>query len=265
MLRILLASTTAAALLAGGALAQSDNSADTRTDPPAQQSDTSTPGSTGMDSTAPGSTADSADADGERATDDTAASGTDQPAGSAGDTAASDTRPNDMGSSGSTGSMNEPAASTAETTVPPTTGEGRMDRSADSATTMSTPAPGSFIAAQSGTDMLAKDLIGRAVVNPQDEKVGDVSDLLMDESGRVTAAVIGIGGFLGIGEKSVGVPIEALEPRQTENGDVQLVTMLTREELEAAPEFVDLKEQRKAEAAASQPEPASPATPGAAR
>ena len=74
----------------------------------------------------------------------------------------------------------------------------------------------------------------------------------MDRSGRVTAAVIGVGGFLGIGEKSVGVPIEALEPRQDEDGEIQLVTMLSREELEQAPEFVDLETKMQRDAAAAQ-------------
>lgn len=254
MLRILLASTTAAALLAGGALAQSDTK-DTKMDrPAATQAETVTPKDEAKGDDVRVDTVKA----GDETAEERAASDEAEPAKDTADTAATEeTVPIE----------DKPADTAATATGSATTGSGTTAATADTATTIATPTGGQgFLAAQAGTDMLASKLIGQAVINPQDEKVGSVDDLVMDQSGRVTAAVIGVGGFLGMGEKNVGVPIEALEPRQTENGDLQLMTMLTKEELEAAPEFVDLDDQRAAEAAdraaaaQQQTQPVAPAT-----
>lgn len=109
-----------------------------------------------------------------------------------------------------------------------------------------------FVTEQDGSEVLASKYIGQTVVNGQDESVGKINDLVMDEKGKVTAAVIGVGGFLGVGEKEVGVPIEAIEVRTDSEGQVQLVMQSTREELESAPAFVDLEEKMEAQEAARQ-------------
>ena len=60
-------------------------------------------------------------------------------------------------------------------------------------------------------DWLASTLIGRTVTNAQGETLGDINDLIVDEQGTVVAVVIGVGGFLGMGEKDVGVRYSALQ------------------------------------------------------
>ncbi len=52
---------------------------------------------------------------------------------------------------------------------------------------------------------------GINVYNDANEKIGAISDLLMDKSGNVKLAVIGVGGFLGMGEHLVAVPFEKLK------------------------------------------------------
>ena len=69
--------------------------------------------------------------------------------------------------------------------------------------------------------------------------------------------VVGVGGFLGIGEKDVAVAFAAIEPRTDEDGDVTLYFNATLEQLEAAPEFLTLAD-IEAERLASQPPPADP-------
>jgi len=63
----------------------------------------------------------------------------------------------------------------------------------------------------------ASKLEGLDVYNNNNEKVGDISEVLLDQSGKVQAVVIGVGGFLGMGEHSVAVPFEQIkfvnEPR----------------------------------------------------
>ena len=47
----------------------------------------------------------------------------------------------------------------------------------------------------------ASKLVGLNVYNDQNEKLGDISEILVDKSGKVEGVVIGVGGFLGIGQK----------------------------------------------------------------
>jgi hypothetical protein len=62
-------------------------------------------------------------------------------------------------------------------------------------------------------------LIGVNVYNANNESLGEITELLTDSSGKIQAAVIGVGGFLGMGERSVAIPFEQLkfsnEPRSS--------------------------------------------------
>jgi sporulation protein YlmC with PRC-barrel domain len=58
-------------------------------------------------------------------------------------------------------------------------------------------------------------LMGVDIYGPNDEKVGDVSDVLIDQQGNIKGVVIGVGGFLGLGEKDVAVPFTAIQWSET--------------------------------------------------
>lgn len=57
----------------------------------------------------------------------------------------------------------------------------------------------------------ASKLMGVNVYNAQNEKLGEINELIVDSSGRLAGAVIGVGGFLGMGEHDVLVPLERLK------------------------------------------------------
>ena len=57
----------------------------------------------------------------------------------------------------------------------------------------------------------ASKLDGLDVYNPNDEKIGDISELIIDRDGKIEAVVIGVGGFLGMGEHQVAVPFEKVQ------------------------------------------------------
>jgi sporulation protein YlmC with PRC-barrel domain len=57
----------------------------------------------------------------------------------------------------------------------------------------------------------ASKLIGTRVTGANNESIGEINDVLMDQSGRAHAVIIGVGGFLGIGEKDVAIPMTALQ------------------------------------------------------
>ena len=71
------------------------------------------------------------------------------------------------------------------------------------------------------------------VYDAHDSKIGDIKDVLLDKSGQVAAVILGVGGFLGIGEKDVAVPFNAI--RVTEkDGKRYLVMDTTKEALQSA-------------------------------
>ncbi|MGF9759561.1 PRC-barrel domain-containing protein [Microvirga sp. 0TCS3.31] len=70
---------------------------------------------------------------------------------------------------------------------------------------------GQFMTKMETNQMMASDLIGTRVVGANNESIGDINDVIMDRNGQIMAAVVGVGGFLGIGEKDVAVPFNALE------------------------------------------------------
>jgi sporulation protein YlmC with PRC-barrel domain len=57
------------------------------------------------------------------------------------------------------------------------------------------------------------------VYDPSDVKIGEISDVLLNKQGKVDAFMVGVGGFLGVGEKDVAVPFDAVHAAQrTANG-----------------------------------------------
>jgi hypothetical protein len=94
-----------------------------------------------------------------------------------------------------------------------------------------------FVTVQPAGQWLAKQFIGHAVTNPADETIGDINDLLFDKSGRIANVVIGVGGFLGIGEKNVAIPYSSLVITAAADGKRVVSVPLSKERLQAAPEF----------------------------
>ena len=95
-----------------------------------------------------------------------------------------------------------------------------------------------FIAEQGKDQWLAsKNLIGAKVGGPDNATVGSVNDLLMEKNGNIVAAVIGVGGFLGIGSKNVAVPFKSLELSRDTDGNDKIAMRFSKEELQNAPDF----------------------------
>jgi len=60
-------------------------------------------------------------------------------------------------------------------------------------------------------DWRASKVAGLSVYNDNNESVGSINDLLMDKGGSIKAVVIGVGGFLGVGEHLVAVPFDKVK------------------------------------------------------
>jgi len=74
------------------------------------------------------------------------------------------------------------------------------------------------------------------VYDPQQQKIGEIEDLLVDQSGQVEAAMVGVGGFLGAGEKDVAVSFNAIKPTK-KNDKAYLTLNTTKDALKNAPGF----------------------------
>jgi sporulation protein YlmC with PRC-barrel domain len=66
----------------------------------------------------------------------------------------------------------------------------------------------------------ASKVAGLNVYNDNNENVGSINDLLMDKSGAIKAAVISVGGFLGVGAHLVAVPFDKIIDRQSTGHDI---------------------------------------------
>ncbi|UFX48946.1 PRC-barrel domain-containing protein [Bradyrhizobium sp. 41S5] len=60
-------------------------------------------------------------------------------------------------------------------------------------------------------DWRASKVVGLSVYNDSNESVGSINDLLMDKDGAIKVVVIGVGGFLGVGEHLVAVPLDKVK------------------------------------------------------
>jgi sporulation protein YlmC with PRC-barrel domain len=80
------------------------------------------------------------------------------------------------------------------------------------------------------------DYYKQDVYDPQQSKIGSVDDVLVDKSGKVTGLVIGVGGFLGAGEKDVIVPFTAVKSEK-KNDKWYLTLDETKDSLKGAPGF----------------------------
>jgi sporulation protein YlmC with PRC-barrel domain len=91
-----------------------------------------------------------------------------------------------------------------------------------------------FITSPAGTTVT--NFYKQNVYDPADAKIGSVDDLLIDQQGRITAVLVGVGGFLGIGEKDVAIPFSALHASEKDS-KWYLVLNTNKDALKAAPGF----------------------------
>lgn len=88
--------------------------------------------------------------------------------------------------------------------------------------------------------LTAEKIQGSYVYGENDETVGEIGSLLMNDDGKVSQAVINVGGFLGLGEKPVAVSFEKIQILKGVDGDdYRFYIDSTQEKLEALPEYED--------------------------
>ena len=93
--------------------------------------------------------------------------------------------------------------------------------------------------ADAGT-FTAEELTGKRVYGETDEDIGEISNVVLTSSGTVDQVIIDVGGFLGIGEKSVALSADELNfTREVDSDDVTVSVNMTKEQLEQLPTYED--------------------------
>ena len=87
----------------------------------------------------------------------------------------------------------------------------------------------------------AHGVLGRDVRSPTDENMGQIVDVIVDRAGVVRAAVIDFGGFLGVGSRKIVVDWNALHFGRVADKSDSITLELTKEQVNAAPEYKEDK------------------------
>ena len=95
-----------------------------------------------------------------------------------------------------------------------------------------------YLARTPSGGVLVSTYFDRGMHNRAGEKIGSISDLIVASDGTIAAALVGVGGFLGIGEKEVAVPFSSIEHVRNGN-DLRFVIDTTKEALKEAPSYED--------------------------
>jgi hypothetical protein len=106
-----------------------------------------------------------------------------------------------------------------------------------------------FVASQSADQLVFSKFKGSDVVGPNDESIGGVNDLLFDKSGKILGVVVGVGGFLGIGQKNLAMDMSAFQivpassgstaptSRSDDPTNIKLKVAWTKDQIQQAPDF----------------------------
>lgn len=113
-----------------------------------------------------------------------------------------------------------------------------------------------FIQSQSTEQWVFSKFKGTNVIGPDNAHIGSVNDMLFDRNGKILGLIVGVGGFLGIGEKSVAIDMSAFQVVPVETGsttgaggstavssvnndptNVKLKVTWSKEQLQSAPDF----------------------------
>lgn len=146
-------------------------------------------------------------------------------------------------------STTAPSATEPSTTAPSTTTEPSNMQSAPAtndsgAATTTTTEPSVTAPSTTGTtafyqlnqgDMRASKLIGSTVYNDANENIGDINEIVLGKDGKIAAVIIGVGGFLGLGERDVAVPFDQVKMSVDAENNSKLMTALSRDSLTNAP------------------------------
>jgi len=123
-----------------------------------------------------------------------------------------------------------------------TSANSSMDKSPNSSMdkgSTNTAAQPGFLQQQDANDWRSSKLVGASVYGPDNSSIGEIDDVLIAQNGQIHAVVVGVGGFLGVGQKDVALPFAALTiTRKPDSNAIDKIKVsYTKEQLKDAPTF----------------------------
>jgi hypothetical protein len=101
------------------------------------------------------------------------------------------------------------------------------------------PSTQGFVASKDAGGWRGTKLIGSSIYGPDNTSVGEITDVLVGDDGKVRAVVIGVSGLLGVTDKDIAIPFQALDIKPgLAQGSIDKITVsYTKEQLKDAPRF----------------------------
>jgi hypothetical protein len=137
-----------------------------------------------------------------------------------------------------TTTTDQAASGTTTTTDPAATGTATTDQTAATDTTGQAQQQSGEQALAAPSGLLASNIIGTTVYSQDNQSIGDINDIILSQEGQPSQVIVGVGGFLGIGEKDVVLEMSKLQIAATEDGNVKIVAQTSPEELKNMPAFM---------------------------
>ena|ERR1700722_4140727 len=97
-------------------------------------------------------------------------------------------------------------------------------------------AAGELMTSVPSGSLTVTDWYKQNVYDPNNNKIGEIMDVLVSSDGKVNALIVGVGGFLGAGEKDVAVNFNAVK-QTTKDNKIYLTMNTTKDALKSAPGF----------------------------
>jgi len=133
----------------------------------------------------------------------------------------------------------QPSPPAATETAPKANTAPKADMKAATGTTGSA----QFVSSQKPDQFLASKFKGTDVIGAENEKIGDISDVLFNKDGKIEAYVVSVGGFLGMGAKEVAMAPSSFEVQKDANdSSPKLKVSMTKDQLKQAANFEPHKE-----------------------
>jgi sporulation protein YlmC with PRC-barrel domain len=86
-------------------------------------------------------------------------------------------------------------------------------------------------------EMRASKLIGTKVVNTANETIGDINEIVLGKDGKIAAVIVGVGGFLGMGEREVAMNFSSIRMSRDSDNNLVLTVNANKDALKNAPEW----------------------------
>jgi hypothetical protein len=144
-------------------------------------------------------------------------------------------------STGALAQVQTPPSPNAQVQTPPSPNAQVQTPPSPNAQAQTPPSPNAQVQwySHQSNEIRGSRLIGTTVQNDANESIGKINEVILSNDGKVAAVVIGVGGFLGMGEREVAMGFQSLRLSQDGNAKMLVVFNASKDSLKAAPAWTN--------------------------